>query len=149
MPPACPPFRPCPADAVAYLRDALVTASAFVAAHPPAAAPLLAADGHSLLPTLATLHDRLLPQLDRVFATSAASWAAPGSGEAALRPLAGCCRRLAALLLRNGFCAAEATPGSGAGAGGSAAGPSSSAAAGAAVSGVAPGQRACWLPVSR
>ncbi|EFJ49762.1 hypothetical protein VOLCADRAFT_89548 [Volvox carteri f. nagariensis] len=112
-------------DAVDYLRDAAVTLTAFVACYSPAAAALLQPDHGALLCTLASAHDRLLPQLARVFSQpgaqtpkqQAAGKAEAGGGGgrddmgAKLGQVAAGLRRLGYLLLLYGCCGVAA-PGS-------------------------------------
>ncbi len=68
-----------PSDAVDYLRDATLTLAVFIACYSPAATALLQPDHGALLCTLATAHDRLLPQLARVFSQ-------PSAGSKQLQP---------------------------------------------------------------
>ncbi|GIL51207.1 hypothetical protein Vafri_7281, partial [Volvox africanus] len=68
-------------DAMDYLRDAILTLTAFVACYSPAATALLQPDHGALLCTLASAHDRLLPLLARVFSQPTAQLPKQQSGK--------------------------------------------------------------------
>jgi hypothetical protein len=76
---------PLPVDAGSYLLDLVLTLHALATTWPPAAALLVAAEHGALLPLLAGLHDRLLPELHKAFREGAGEGQAQVAAQAVVR----------------------------------------------------------------